>query len=157
MRRLATFGLFLITALFAFAAFAQDAGVSLDSEEAIAKLVLDSVVNKQWGLLASVALTGLVWLLRKYTPETTVLGKWFRSKVGGVVTPFLLALGGGFVTVTMAGTPITVALVIKVVSLALGASGVWTNLKNLREAVEEKKAVTAGVDAEKKPDDVVNQ
>ncbi len=151
--------LFVMAVLFvAMVASAQESTVvDLTSEEAVAKLLLDSVVNKQWGLLASLVLTAVVWFSRKYVPEKTVVGAWLRTKAGGALSSLLFALGTGFVTQFLAGVPFGGAMVIKAISVALGASGIWSIVKNLRESAEESKAQVDGKAAETKPTDTLNQ
>lgn len=119
--------------------------------EVYVRLAMHAVVTGQWALLVSIILTLLVAGLRKWVPETWKLGVWLRSKVGGMASSFLLALGLGFVTVLLSGQPFSVAVVLKALQIALGASGSWAVYKNIREAINEKKAAAAGADAAATP------
>lgn len=145
----------LLTLFVATVSWAQEAipptPVDFSSEEAVAKLVLDAVLNRQWGLLVALILTATVAMLRKYVPAHTKLGSWFKSKVGGVVSTLLLALGGGFVTQLLAHVPFSPEMVVKAISLALSANGLWSVWKNIREAVDESKSSDAGKATETTP------
>ena len=132
--------------------------VDFTNEEALFKLVFEAVENRQWGLLVSVLLTGTVALGRKYIPESTQVGKWFRSKVGAIVSTLLLALGGAFTMQFLAGVAFSPAMVLKAVQIALSANGVWSVWKSIKETIAESKAVEAGKVAETKPPtDTLNQ
>lgn len=153
----------LMTVFVATVSWGQDAPppvtpVDFTNEEAIARLLLDAVINRQWGLLVAVALTATIALLRKYVPAHTKLGAWFKSKIGGIVSTLLLALGGGFVTQLLAHVPFSPEMVVKAVSLALSANGVWSVWKNVREALDESKSSDAGKATETTPPtDTLNQ
>lgn len=155
-----------VVTLFALVALAQptDAGVisapalDLTSEEVLARLVLDSVVNKQWGLLVSVLLTGIVALSRRYVPESTKVGAWLRSKAGGIVSTLLFSLGGAFTMQFVAHVPFSADMVLRAITVALSANGAWSVWKNLKEAMGESKATDAGKAAETQPPtDTLNQ
>lgn len=124
--------------------------------QAMAKLVLDAVMNKQWGLLASLAVLITVSSLRKYVPEHTKVGLWFRTKLGGIISAFAVSLSGAFATLFLAGGVFSLDMVLKALSVALGASGGWSIWKNVREALDEKKAQEAGTDAAAAPKDTLN-
>lgn len=127
-----------------------------DDFGALAKLIWDAVMNKQWGLVASLAILLAVAALRKFVPETTKVGAWLRTKLGGIVTNFAITLSGAFATAFMSGHTFSADLVFKALSVALTASGGWAIYKNVREALDEKKAQEKGADAAKKPDDTLN-
>lgn len=124
---------------------------------AMAKLAFDAVINKQWGLLAALLVTVTVASLRKFVPETTKVGTWLRSKLGGIITNFVLSLSGAFSAMLMSGAPFSVDLVFKAVSIALTASGGWAIYKNISEAVGEAKAAKAGVVAAETPAETLNK
>ena len=119
--------------------------------ELLARLVLHAVEKGQWGLLVSLLLTGVIAFLRKFTPAESKVGVWLRSKLGGIVTSFGLALGGAFAAQFLAGAPFGWALILKAVSVALGASGSWAIFKNVKEAIDESKAQKAGLAAAAEP------
>jgi hypothetical protein len=124
---------------------------------AMARLILDAVMNKQWGLLASLAVLVTVAMLRKYVPEKTKLGVWFRTRVGGIVTALLTSAAGAFATAFLAGAPFSLDLVLKALSVMLAASGGWSIFKNLRDALDEKKAQDKGREAASKPADTLDK
>lgn len=122
-----------------------------DDLNAVAKLVEDAVMSGQWGLLVSLLLTVLLFQLRKRLPETSKVGAWFRSKVGVMVSNLGLALGGGFITAFASGQPLSVALVFKAISIALGSAGIWSTVKAISEARAESAAKDAGAAAAAAP------
>lgn len=124
---------------------------------AMGKLVLDAVQNKNYGLLASLIVLLTVSALRKWIPESTKVGAWFKSKFGGILTNFALSLGGAFATAFLAGASFNTALAFQALTVALTASGGWAIYKNLREALDEGKAQTAGVEAAKAPESNLNK
>ena len=151
----------LLTLLFMpLLALAQDGGVTsapnaaalalaLDPTDlgAMAKLVLDAVMTKQWGIVVSLGITILVAGLRKWVPENTKVGAWFRTKLGAIVMNFAISLGSGFAMLMLSGTPFSSGLVIQALTIAFSASGGWSIWKNVSEAIDEKKAQNAGVAA----------
>lgn len=143
-------------------ALAQDvvtltAGVDLNSPESVAKVLLDAVMNKQWGILVSLLISVIVAGIRKGAPENSKLGAWLKTKLGGVVANLVTSLGLAFFTLFMSGEAFSVALVVKAVSISLGAAGGWAVWKNLSEAVAEKKAQDAGAAAAAAPTDILNR
>lgn len=122
----------------------------------VAKMLVDAVMLKQWGIVASLALTAIVAGLRKWTPEASAFGKWMRTKLGALITNFALALGTGFVTLFVAGEHLSLALVVKALTIAVGASGGWSIIKAITEAIAEKKAQAAGAAAAAAPKDPLN-
>jgi len=156
--------LFAMSLLCPLYAFAQEtaAAVSLlafdpSDPGTVAKLLLDAVMNKQWGIVASLSVTALVAGVRRWVPEHTVVGKWFRTRLGGLVTNLVITLGMAFLTLFVAGGTFSLDLVIKALSVALGASGGWSVFKNITEAIAERKAQTAGTDAAEKPTGTLDQ
>lgn len=119
--------------------------------EVYVRLAMHAVVTGQWALLVSLILTLLVAGLRKWVPEAWKLGAWLRTKLGGIVSSFSLSLGFGFVTALLSGQPFSVAVVLKALQIALGASGSWAIYKNIKEAINEKKAAEAGAAAAATP------
>ncbi len=124
---------------------------------AIAKMLFDAVMNKQWGIVVSLAIMVVVWALRKFIPEKSTVGVWLRGKIGGVVTTFTLSLGTAFLALFAEGGKVSPELIIKGISVALGASGGWSMFKNIMEAIDEKKAQAAGAAAAAAPTDILNK
>jgi len=154
-------------AVLPFVVYAQDAApapavapalpADLTDIGAIAKLAYDAIMNKQWGLLASVVLAAVIASLRKWVPESSKLGTWLRTKLGAIITNFALSLSSAFATMFLAGASFSADLVFKALSVALAASGGWAIWKNVSEAVAEGKAQKAGADAAETPPGPLNQ
>jgi len=152
----------LLLSLVAFAQAAATPAVDLlafdpSDPGSVAKMLMDAVMKKQWGIVASLALTAVIAGLRKWTPEASAFGKWMRSKLGALITNFALALGTAFLTLFVAGEAFNFPLVVKALSIALGASGGWSIFKAITEAIAEKKAQTAGAAAVVAPTDTLNK
>lgn len=159
---------FALTCAFAVNVWAQDGGVPAnavtlpaaalggDDLGALAKLIWDAVMNKQWGLVASLGVLLVVAGLRKFVPEKTQVGAWLRTKLGGIVSNFVVTLAATFATMFASGHAFSADMVFKALSVALSAAGGWAIYKNVREAIDEKRAQDAGTDAAKKPDDTLN-
>lgn len=123
----------------------------------LAQFLISAGQAGQWALLASVAVTALVAGLRKWVPESTSVGKWLRSKLGGVLTSLVLSLSGALSALLVTGAPFTWQLALQALSIALGASGTWSIWKNVREALDEKAAQKAGEKAAENPPSTLNQ
>lgn len=143
------------------AAYAQAATLPQDPTDlgAMAKLIWDAIMAKQWGLVASLAVLLIVAGLRKWLPEKSKVGAWVRSRIGGIVSNFLLTLAGAFATMFLAGQTFSADMVFKALTVSLTASGGWAIFKNVRDAIEEAKAAKAGADAAKQdpPGTAINQ
>lgn len=124
---------------------------------AMANLILGAVMNKQWGLLASLLVLLTVAGLRKWVPETSKLGGWLRTKLGGIIANFAVTLSGTFATMFLAGAPFSFDMVLKALSVALSAAGGWAIFKNVSEAMDELKAQKTGLAAAAAPDDTLNK
>ena len=165
----------LLIAFVPMLAFAQDAGTgAMDAPvippvdlgalatdplnpEVLARFVLDAVVSKNWGLLAAVLGAAAIAALRKYVPSTTVVGKWLSSKLGGIIANFLLQLSLAFGTLFIAGGQISLSLVVKALTIAVTASGSWSIYKNIKEALDDAKAQSAGAAAAAAPSDTLSK
>lgn len=122
-----------------------------DDVAGLSQLVISAVQSGNWALVASLVVMGLVAGLRRWVPESTDAGKWLRSKVGGIVTNLVLSLAGSLATLLLAGGTFSLSLLFQAISVALGASGTWSIYKNIREALDEGKAQTAGEAAQVDP------
>lgn len=122
----------------------------------VAKMLMDALVHKQWGIVVSLVITVAIAMLRKFTPEESKFGLWMRSKLGALILNFGFTLGSAFVTLFLAGGSISLELILKAVTVALTASGGWSMFKALSEAIQEKKAQAAGVAAEADPKKTIN-
>lgn len=160
-------------ALVAGAAWAQstvpvELPTGFDDPAKLAELAYTAVMAKNWGLLASIVVMATVAALRTWVPEHTKVGKALRTKVGGVATNFAFSLGGALATMYLSTHTLTAALVFQAISVALGAAGGWSIIKNIREhfadskataqaEADAKAAVVAGTDASKAPTDTLNK
>jgi hypothetical protein len=145
--RLAAFSITFTFALaFVPVALAQDVAPipNPDNIEAMAQLIWDAIMNKQWGVVASLGVMFIIAALRKWVPSTTKVGAWFKTKLGAIITNFVLALSGALATALLSGHAISAPLIIKAIGVALGASGGWAILKNVSEAIDEARAQKAG-------------
>ncbi len=119
--------------------------------EAASKLILTAIQHGNWALLVSALVTLIIALLRKFIPAHTIVGKWVASRTGAIVTNLLLSVGGGFTTAFASGEPVSLALVLKALSVAFTAAGIWSVWKNIAEAATAKKAAEAGKAATESP------
>lgn len=124
---------------------------------AIANLIWNAIMTKNWGLCASLAVLFSVAALRKWVPEHTVVGKWLRTRLGGIITNFAVTLAGAFSTMFLSGHTLSAEMVFKAVSVSLTAAGGWAIYKNIRDAMDEKKAAKAGEAAAATPADTLNK
>lgn len=113
----------------------------------LAQLLLEAVNSKNWGLLVSATVTLLVWAARRFVPETTKVGTFLRTRLGGLITNFAFVLGGGFITLFIAHREPTGALIWATLDMVLKAAGGWAIVKNVMDAANEAKAQKAGVAA----------
>lgn len=132
---------------FDFAAWSADPA----NLEAASKLLLTAIQHGNWALLVSALVTLIIALLRKFIAPTTVVGKWFRSKLGAIITNLVLSVGGGLTTAFASGEPISLALVLKALTVAFSAAGLWGVWKAIGESITEKKAQDAGTAATEAP------
>lgn len=155
----------LLTMLFwpalALAQAAEGTGLTLlpfdpSDPGSVAKMLMDAVMNKQWGIVISLSITAAIALLRKYTPEASKFGVWMRGKLGALILNFTFTLGTAFVTLFLSGGTISLDLVLKAVTVALTASGGWSMFKAISEAIAEKKAQAAGAAATADPKKTIN-
>lgn len=116
---------FLAPALVVFpiVALAQgDAGPVLTPDDA-ARLLDRAILGKEWALLASLAVVGVVFVLRRVGARLwawlgTPKGAVFLSMVGGTATALALALG--------AGATFSLGLLLSCFMTAAGASGLFS-------------------------------
>ena len=143
---------------FAYTAFAQ-ADVLADpiaSIDGVAKLVLDAIANKNYGLLAAVVVSIATFGLRKW-PWLGAKVPFLKTKLGGILLPLVGSIAGALATSLAAGQPITVGLVVKAVTVGVTASGAWAIFKNAMEHANDDKAAEAGAAAAVKPEDTLNR
>lgn len=109
--------------------------MEITSVEQFAQLVLDAAQSKNWWLLLALALSGAVFLLRKYGDKIPFYSKWlapfFATPTGGAVLTLVSAFVGALATALLGGATMTGALALSALKIALTAAGGWTLLKHL--------------------------
>lgn len=107
-----------------------------------AQLLLEAVQSGRWGIVASLVVVGIVFLLRTY-------GAKLWPALGGKVAPPLLAVlgsvAGAILTALLAGQPITAGLVLQALLVGFGGIGVFSAQKNILEARAAGRAAAAGI------------
>ncbi|WP_233604967.1 hypothetical protein [Corallococcus sp. AB030] len=145
LRRLAVLFLCLV---FPSVAFAQaNSTPDPGNVESFARLILDAVTARNWALVASLAVIALVYVLRRF------VGAWWpllRTARAGAVLALLLSVSGAMANALLAGESFTVALLLKALTIGLGAAGGFTVVKTLlfgdavEDAAREAGEVAAG-------------
>lgn len=95
------------------------------------KALYAAVTSKSWGIVAGLAMTPLVYALRRFGPSV------LKSTFGGIVLAFLIALAGTLGAATAAGATWSLGLVAGALATAATAAGVWEWLKDLIPGVED--------------------
>ncbi|NRD68606.1 hypothetical protein HRD49_43495 [Corallococcus exiguus] len=115
--------------------------------ESFARLILDAVTARDWALVASLAVIAIVYVLRRFA------GAWWpllRTARAGAVLALLLSVSGAMANALLAGESFTVALLLKALTIGLGAAGGFTVVKTLlfgdavEDAAREAGEVAAG-------------
>lgn len=115
---------------------------SLDAQGA-AKLLLDAVVNKNWWLVAGLAVWLAVTLARKFGGSIPFLGKFFSLSWSGPFLAVLFSAAGALLTALFSGEGVSLKLLFSVLGAA--AAAVFT-----QEAGQKAKEAAAGASAELK-------
>ena len=140
----------------AYAAFAQpevlaDPAANIDG---VAKIILDAIANKNYALLAAVAVPVLTWAVRKFAGNRF---PFLKTKLGGILLPLLGSTAGAIGTALAAGQAVSIPLVVKALAVGITASGAWSIWKNALEHMDDRKAADAGAAAAVKPEDTLNR
>lgn len=117
--------------------------IDVDNFDAILRLVVDGVST---GQPASVVVPGLlvllVHLLRMgvgaFGERFPKLQAVFSHPFALWLLPTLVSVAGAILTVTVAGLPVTVAVVVKAVLLGLAANGTFNGIRKAQEALPTK-------------------
>lgn len=120
------------------------ATVDLDGNpDGFLKSVVDAVMNKNWGLVASLVMLATVFVLRKEKLWITKKVPWFNTDRGG--TAFALGIGilGTLGASLGAGAKFTPELVTKAVSIAVGGIGIFTIVTRLLWPPDKKEGEAA--------------
>lgn len=134
--------LFLAFLLIPALVWAQSAVDPTADLATFARLLLEAVQSGRWGIVASLVVVGLVFLLRTY-------GAKLWPALGGKVAPPVLAIvgsvAGAILTALVAGQPITAGLVLQALLVGFGGIGVFSAQKNILQARAAGKAAAAAV------------
>lgn len=117
----------LVLALVPFAALAQ-AAIPEPDVSSLGASFLSALMSKNWGLLVSVILLGVVWFVRAFggkvwAPLSSERGSAVLAFFGGTAALLVGALG--------TGQSFSVELLLGCVSTALTASGLWSITKSV--------------------------
>lgn len=82
-----------------------------------------AVIDKQWGIVAGVALIGLVYPLRLWGPDV------FKTPLGGLALAFLVSLAGTLGITLAAGAAVSLQVAVAAVTTAATAAGLWEWIK----------------------------
>ncbi len=106
-----------------------------DNLQAFAKFLLDAVQTRNYGLLMAAALSGVVYLLRKYAAA-----KWpfLQTQAGGGLLLLGTSLAGALLTTFAAGATVTAPLLLAALSTAFWAAGGWTLASHLLMPLAQK-------------------
>src|SRR5678815_943764 len=82
-----------------------------------------AVTQKQWGIVAGVALIGLVYPLRLWGPNVV------KTKLGGLILAFVVSLAGTLGITLAAGAAVSIQVVIGAITTSATAAGLWEWIK----------------------------
>lgn len=147
--------LFLLAAtLGALSVLAQEASPSpeaamvvplSDDPARLALVLLDGVQRGQWGLVVSGVLVLVVFVLRRFGKGIPKVGPLLEHPVVAWTLPTIAAVLGAVMTSLVAGTPVSVGLVLSAIITGLTANGLYNGAKQAREAKEAGAAKAAAV------------
>lgn len=87
------------------------------------KALYTAITSKAWGVVAGLALVGVVYPLRRFGPDV------LKTPFGGLVLAFLIALAGTMGVALAAGAPLSLSLAASALATAATAAGVWEWIK----------------------------
>lgn len=118
-----------------------------DDPHRLALVVLDGVQRGQWGLVVSAVLVGLIFVLRRFGKQLVpALAGFLDHPIVAWALPSTASILGAVVTALVAGTPVSVGLVLSAVITGLTANGLFNGLKQVQEAKAAGQAAAANVD-----------
>jgi len=120
----------------------------------VAQTIFNAVTNKQYSLVASLAVVLLVLGARKFAPNSSGFGIWLNSRIGAIVSNFVLSFGGAIATTAAAGEPFSFKILLQALIVALTAAGGWAIFKNVSDDLAEKKAQREGTTIAEDPSKV---
>ena len=131
--------------------------VSADTDPSqLAIYVLDAITHKNWGLLASLALVGIVMLLRMFGKKISPkLGEVMDNPIVAFALPSIASSAGAIATSLIAGKSIDFGLVLAAISHGLIANAMYVGGKKIQEAKELGAAKAAAVETKADAVDVL--
>lgn len=87
------------------------------------KALYDAITQKHWGIVAGVALIGIVYPIRRWGPDV------FKTPLGGVAIAFVVSLLGSLGITLAAGVAFSWSIAVGAVTTAATAAGVWEWIK----------------------------
>ncbi len=134
-------------------AFAQDAMVEsvplAEDPHRLALVLLDGINGSNWGIVVSAVLVGLVWALRRFGKQLVpALAPFLDHPVVAWTLPSLAAILGAILTSLVAGTPISVGLVVTAIITGLTANGMFNGMRQVAQAKGAKAAGEVDTKAE---------
>lgn len=118
-----------------FALLAQVSALTPDQMSDFGKALLGAFAGKQWWMVGSLGLVGLVWTVRKYlSPKVPFLA----SASGGALLTLLTALGGALVASLASGGALTWPMFTAAALIAFKAAGGWALLMHLADPLLTK-------------------
>lgn len=144
-------GVIVCLALFASSAFADVVTVEsvplADDPHRLAMVVLDGVQRGQWGLVVSAVLVGLIFVLRRFGKQLVpALSGFLDHPIVAWALPSAASVLGAVLTALVAGTPVSVGLVLSAIITGLTANGLFSGLKQVQAAKEAGAEKAAEVD-----------
>ncbi|HEX5750010.1 MAG TPA: hypothetical protein VFZ09_27520 [Archangium sp.] len=89
----------------------------------VVKLVAQAVSSRNWGLLACAVVLGLVYVVRRFGVSKL---PWLRTDAAGIALALVTAAGLQLSAALGAGRPVTLSLVLGILTTAAGASGLFS-------------------------------
>lgn len=97
-----------------------------DNLSEFAKVALDAVHSHNYLLLAALAVTAIVWAVKKFGKPP-----FFQTAKGSIVLVIATSLGGAFLNAVLAGAPFTWKLALDALAIAFTACGGYRALRVL--------------------------
>lgn len=132
----------------ACAAFAQQALESPETGDDLAKLaatLIDGVSKGHWGLVVSVVLVLIVSLVRRFGRNIPKVGPLLDHPIVAWALPTVASVGGALVTSLVAGSTVSVGLVLSAIVTGLTSNALYVGGKKVAEAREAGQAAAAEV------------
>lgn len=123
INRLLTWPLLFLVLMTGAALAATDVPAPDTDAAAWIKALYTAITSKAWGVVAGLALVGLVYPLRRFGPDV------LKTPFGGLVLAFLISLAATLGVALAAGAPLSLSLAASALATAATAAGVWEWIK----------------------------